>query len=293
MMTVSSRIPASSSAAIASPIWASMVADAGEVGVLEGAGELGADGAGLGNAVAHAQLEGGMEPHRGTALGGVRMLGERDLGGVVEVPVLPRGDEVEMRLLEPEPEEERLVGPLREVVLERGDREEGAVAVDVALVGDVGGLVGGAVEEGAGLLLPVPLDHGDAVGLADLAVLGEGVLAGEEKVRVLLQADRLPGPRGGFANSPVVDLAHGHRLVAVGRELLGEGHDIGEGVPEVGEVLDHARRVRPRPCHDARPRGTADRLLAVGALEEEPVSSEGIEVRADGDGRPVASELGP
>jgi len=76
-------------------------------------------------------------------------------------------------------------------------------------------------------------------------------------------------------------------------EMLGQGNDFGIQLPEVSGILDHAYFIRPRPCHQAGPGGTANGLLTIGPVEAHAFLGKLVQIRRLGNRRTITTQLGP
>ena len=264
-----------------------------QVSMKQSTRQLLADGTVLRYSVASPQLEGSMQAHGCPVLGSCRIRTHRNVIWVVEIPVLFRGDEIQMRLLKAQAEEERLVGVRLEHFLHRDDRQVSVVAILVGLIRNVRALVGRTFDQGAvGILAKA----GDLV-VDDFPIFLQRVSDHWRHGQRHILRHPIPGrfPAPGFHGiaifGAVINLARVNGFIAVGPEMLRQGNDVRNLLAEIGVVLDHADSVRTSAGHQTGSRRTANRLLAIRAFEQQAISSEGVQVRRDCDLRSVAAEL--
>ena len=74
---------------------------------------------------------------------------------------------------------------------------------------------------------------------------------------------------------------------------LRQSHDARQRFTKMRLEIPNAQRIGPAAGEDGSARGIADRLLAIGALEDDATPREGIEVRRLHLGMAVAAEVGP
>ena len=130
-----------------------------------------------------------------------------------------------------------------------------------------------------------------AVGLHLFAIVSQRPPAFRRPGRGLLRPVIRLVPRLRIGNRVVVDFPVGDRVVAMLHELLRQRHDIGNGVAEISDQIPDLRRIGPQPRHDAGPRGIANRLLAVGAIKQNPARRKGVNVRRLDRLRAITSQL--
>ena len=103
-------------------------------------------------------------------------------------------------------------------------------------------------------------------------------------------------PRRGIAFDPlppvVVDLADVLGVVSLLLEDLGQRDEFGVPRAKVGRQIPDVKRVRPAASQERRPRRVADRLLAVGGLEQRAAGREPVEARRANERIAVAAQVG-
>ena len=87
----------------------------------------------------------------------------------------------------------------------------------------------------------------------------------------------------------MVDFPAVNRLVAIGDKVLRQRDNVRIQVAKVRRVLDHADRIGTGTRHQAGSRRTADRLLAVGAIESQTLCRQSVQIGAFGDRRTVTT----
>ena len=185
-----------------------------------------------------------------------------DLRRVIKVPVLLGRDEREVRLGHADGQEERLRVLLQ---LAQGlDREARDLAVGIGVVGHVG--VFDRRPAGAALLIDV----------RRVVLHLEGGLRSVLGGLRVLRRDR---PALRVVEPSVEDLAHAHAMVAVVLEILGHGHGVRQGGPEMRLQVPHARGVRSTAGHQRGARGAAHGLLAIGSVERGALGGDAVQVR--------------
>ncbi len=94
-----------------------------------------------------------------------------------------------------------------------------------------------------------------------------------------------------MAVAGVVDLPVRFRHIAVLTKVLRKRHYIRRGHAQIGVQAGHTNRIGQFPRHQARSGGVANRLLAIGPVEEDSFRRQLVKVRSDHIGLPIAIEL--
>ena len=263
------------------------VTDAGVVAVAKPAGHVSRQWVARRDVEVLVEFTVGVSGKRGRAGRQLVDRGPWDRGRIVEVPILLRRHERQMRLEESDGEEEGFV-----LLGERGDppyRLGGGVAVGqfvVGLVAHHGGRplarlrprrVGGILLDTAPYLLRGLLRPVIRVGIDGLPV---GI-----PVRL--------APRAAVLVAAMVNLVERRTVVAIGLEVLRQRDTVGQRRAEMRLEVEHPGDIGPLAGHQRRPRRAADGLLAVGVPKHDPAGREPVHVGRLGDVAAVAADVGP
>ena len=89
----------------------------------------------------------------------------------------------------------------------------------------------------------------------------------------------------------MIDFAHTLDKIAILLEILAERDDIRRIFAEMSDQIPHLRRVRAGAGHQTAARRRADRLLAIGALENDARFGDAVDVRTLDVVLAIAAEL--
>ena len=197
--------------------------------------------------------------------------GVRNGLGVVEIPILLRGNERQVGLGNTDRQEEGLV--LLFELSEGFSRQTHGLAVSIKIIGNIPGFEGHALALVLGVFLyDVGLGRGLGVGFG---------FGGHPRCR--------PGRL--IVETAMENLTHTLGEVTVLFEVLADGLDVWQCDAEVRLQVPDAGSVGTFAGHDRRARGGAHGLLAISAVEHHAAFGEAVEVRRFDDGVAVAAQL--
>ena len=121
-------------------------------------------------------------------------------------------------------------------------------------------------------------------------------LAPIDRVGIDRAAARIPvrfAPRAAILESVMVNLVQRGAVIAVGLEMLRKRDGVRQRGAEMRCEVPHPRGIGPAAGHQRTARGTAYRLLAIRAVEDDPARGEPVNVRAADVPLTVTAEFRP
>ena len=218
-----------------------------------------------------AHFAGVVPRHRGRALGQLAACGELDFFRVIQIPIFFRRDKGRVRLDETDTEKERFALQFPQ----RGDGGISGLAVLQCVVRHCGCLGHWAKHE-----LPRPVIGRGVFWAIHPAISSLGLR--DASLGIIIARTKPNGRRGPrrriahrvptcftrtFGQKAVIHFPNRARLVAVIFEILRQRDHVRIACAKVNVIMCHPRGLRPQPRHQARARGIAQRLLAIGPLK--------------------------
>ena len=78
------------------------------------------------------------------------------------------------------------------------------------------------------------------------------------------------------SHAGMIDLPAIYCLITIGDKVLRQGYNAWIEIPKIRGILNHPNGVRTGTRHKACPGGTANRLLAIGAIETQSIGSQRV-----------------